>query len=127
MWKKLSAPNLAKATGTTITASNVRGNDVDFKPGNVVDGDDATYWTTDDGTKSGSLTIKWNTAKKFDVVSIEEAIQKGQHINSYTVEYKTSDSANWQTLKTRCYDRSKETDQNLSCTAIPGKNHCRNI
>ena len=92
--------NLAKATGTTLTASNVRGNDVDFKPGNVVDGDDATYWTTDDGTKSGSLTIKWNTAKKFDVVSIEEAIQKGQHINSYTVEYKTSDSANWQTLKT---------------------------
>ena len=92
--------NLAKATGTTITASNVRGNDVDFKPGNVVDGDDATYWTTDDGTKSGSLTIKWDTAKKFDVVSIEEAIQKGQHINSYTVEYKTSDSANWQTLKT---------------------------
>ena len=92
--------NLAKATGTTITASNVRENDVDFKPGNVVDGDDATYWTTDDGTKSGSLTIKWDTAKKFDVVSIEEAIQKGQHINSYTVEYKTSDSANWQTLKT---------------------------
>ncbi len=92
--------NLVKATGTTITASNVRGNDIDFKPGNVVDGDDATYWTTDDGTKSGSLTIKWNTAKKFDVVSIEEAIQKGQHINSYTVEYKTSDSANWQTLKT---------------------------
>ena len=91
--------NLVKAEGTTITASNVRGNDIDFKPGNVVDGDDATYWTTDDGTKSGSLTIKWNTAKKFDVVSIEEAIQKGQHINSYKVEYKTSDSANWQTLK----------------------------
>ena len=91
--------NLVKAEGTTITASNVRGNDIDFKPGNVVDGDDATYWTTDDGTKSGSLTIKWNTAKKFDVVSIEEAIQKGQHINSYKVEYKTSDSASWQTLK----------------------------
>lgn len=91
--------NLVKAEGTTITASNVRRNDIDFKPGNVVDGDDATYWTTDDGTKSGSLTIKWNTAKKFDVVSIEEAIQKGQHINSYKVEYKTSDSANWQTLK----------------------------
>ena len=65
--------NLVKAEGTTITASNVRGNDIDFKPGNVVDGDDA--------------------------VSIEEAIQKGQHINSYKVEYKTSDSANWQTLK----------------------------
>ena len=91
--------NLAKAEGTTIVASNVRGNDAAFKPGNVVDGNDATYWTTNDGTTSGSLTIKWNTAKKFDVVSIEEAIQKGQHINSYKVEYKASDDAQWQTLK----------------------------
>ena len=91
--------NLAKAEGTTIVASNVRGNDAAFKPGNVVDGNDATYWTTNDGTTSGSLTIKWNTAKKFDVVSFEEAIQKGQHINSYKVEYKASDDAQWQTLK----------------------------
>lgn len=91
--------NLAKAEGTTIVASDVRGNDAAFKPGNVVDGNDATYWTTNDGTTSGSLTIKWNTAKKFDVVSFEEAIQKGQHINSYKVEYKASDDAKWQTLK----------------------------
>ena len=91
--------NLAKAEGTTIVASNVRGNDAKFKPGNVVDSDDSTYWTTNDGKTSGSLTIKWNTAKKFDVVSFEEAIQKGQHINSYKVEYKASDDAQWQTLK----------------------------
>ena len=91
--------NLAKAEGTTIVASAVRGNDAKFKPGNVVDSDDSTYWTTNDGTTSGSLTIKWNTAKKFDVVSFEEAIQKGQHINSYKVEYKASDDVQWQTLK----------------------------
>ena len=89
--------NLAK--NATIEASNVRGNDIAFKPGNVVDDKDETYWTTADGTKEGSLTIKWNKAKKFDVVSIEEAIQKGQHINSYKVEYKASDDAQWQTLK----------------------------
>ena len=91
--------NLAKAEGTTIVASAVRGNDAKFKPGNVVDSDDSTYWTTNDGKTSGSLTIKWNTAKKFDVVSFEEAIQKGQHINSYKVEYKASDDVQWQTLK----------------------------
>ena len=89
--------NLAK--NATIEASNVRGNDIAFKPGNVVDDKDETYWTTEDGTKEGSLTIKWDKAKKFDVVSIEEAIQKGQHINSYKVEYKASDDAQWQTLK----------------------------
>ena len=91
--------NLAKADGTTITASNVRRNDIDFKPGNAVDDDDATYWTTDDGTTSGSLTIKWDSAKRFDVVSIEEAIQNGQHINSYKVEYKENDNASWQTME----------------------------
>lgn len=91
--------NLAKANGTTITASNVRGNDIDFKPGNAVDDDDATYWTTDDVTTSGSLTIKWDSAKRFDVVSIEEAIQNGQHINSYEVEYKENDNASWQTME----------------------------
>ena len=89
--------NLAK--NATIEASNVRGNDIAFKPGNVVDDKDETYWTTEDGTKEGNLTIKWDKAKKFDVVSIEEAIQKGQHINSYKVEYKASDDAQWQTLK----------------------------
>ena len=91
--------NLAKADGTTITASNVRDNDIDFKPGNAVDDADATYWTTDDGTTSGSLTIKWDSAKRFDVVSIEEAIQNGQHINSYKVEYKENDNASWQTME----------------------------
>ena len=91
--------NLAKADGTTITASNVRGNDIDFKPGNAVDDADATYWTTDDGTTSGSLTIKWDSAKRFDVVSIEEAIQNGQHIKSYKVEYKENDNASWQTME----------------------------
>lgn len=91
--------NLAKADGTTITASNVRGNDIDFKPGNAVDDADATYWTTDDGTTSGSLTIKWDSAKRFDVVSIEEAIQNGQHINSYKVEYKENDNASWQPME----------------------------
>lgn len=91
--------NLVKANGTTITASNVRGNDIDFKPGNAVDDVDATYWTTDNGTTSGSLTIKWDSAKRFDVVSIEEAIQNGQHINNYKVEYKENDNASWQTME----------------------------
>lgn len=91
--------NLVKANGTTITASNVRGNDIDFKPGNAVDDNDATYWTTDNGTTSGSLTIKWDSAKRFDVVSIEEAIQNGQHINNYKVEYKENDNASWQTME----------------------------
>lgn len=89
--------NLAK--DAEITADHVRGDSGQFAAKNVVDGDDGTYWTTNNENNSGTLTIKWDSAKKFDVVSIEEAIQKGQRINSYTVKYKTSDDAEWKTLK----------------------------
>lgn len=83
--------NLAAANGAKVTASAVRGNSLTFGPGKTVDGDDSTYWTTDDGTSEGQLLINLGTEKKFDVVSIEEAIQNGQHINSYKVEYRTGD------------------------------------
>src|SRR5699024_11011439 len=55
------------------------------------------YWTTDDGTNEGSLLIDLGSAKKFDVVSIEEAIQNGQRINNYKVEYRNG-SGEWTLL-----------------------------
>ena len=36
---------------------------------------------------------------KFDVVSIEEAIQNGQRINNYKVEYRNGDSGEWTLLE----------------------------
>ena len=59
-----------------------------FAPSNVLDGNDATYWATDDGTSEGSLIIDLGETKTFDVVSVEEAIQLGQSINEYKVEYR---------------------------------------
>ena len=46
--------NLAAAEGALVYADNVRGNDIAYKPGNTVDGNDSTYWTTEDGTSKGS-------------------------------------------------------------------------
>lgn len=89
--------NMAAAEGAEVKASDVRGSDTAFKPGNTVDGNDATYWTTNDGTNTGSLLIDLGSSKKFDVVSIEEAIQNGQRINSYKVEYRNGSGA-WTVL-----------------------------
>ena len=94
--KKTFGNNLAG--NATVTASSVRGNDVAFAPDNVLDGDDNTYWTMDDESKSGSLTLDLGSTKTFDVVSIEEAIQLGQRITSYKVEYKNG-SGNWQVFE----------------------------
>lgn len=79
--------NLAK--GAKVTASTVRGNDKKFSPQNVLDGKDDTYWTVDDDKKTGTLTIDLGEVKAFDVVSVEESIEFGQRIGSYTIEYET--------------------------------------
>lgn len=90
--------NLAAAEDAEVLASNVRGNDIKFSPANVTDKQDNTYWTTDDGENSGSILLNLGTAKKFDVVSIEEAIQNGQRINGYKVEYRNGNGV-WTLLK----------------------------
>ena len=89
--------NLAAAEGASVYADNVRGNDTAFRPGSTVDGDDSTYWTTDDGTNTGTLLIDLGGVKTFDVVSVEEAIQNGQRINEYSIEYRNS-NGQWNTL-----------------------------
>ena len=86
--------NLAQS----VQATSVRGNDVAYKPGNTIDGKDNTYWTTDDGTNTGTLLVDLGGVKSFDVVSVEEAIQNGQRINAYTVEYRDA-SGQWNTLQ----------------------------
>ena len=94
--KKTFGNNLAG--NAAVTASSVRGSDVKFSPENVLDEDDDTYWTMDDESKSGSLTLDLGSTKTFDVVSIEEAIQLGQRITSYKVEYKNG-SGSWQVFE----------------------------
>ncbi|MFQ8704618.1 MAG: alpha-L-fucosidase, partial [Thomasclavelia sp.] len=86
------------AANATIKASNVRGNDINYKPGNMIDGNDDTYWTVDDGNQEGTLLIDLGSTKTFDVVSIEEAIQFGQSINEYKVEYRNGENSDWKVM-----------------------------
>ena len=86
--------NLAKS----VQATSVRGNDTDFSPMTTIDGNDDTYWTTNDGTNSGTLLIDLGGVKSFDVVSVEEAIQNGQRINQYKVEYRDA-SGQWHEMQ----------------------------
>ncbi|WP_444860559.1 alpha-L-fucosidase [Mediterraneibacter gnavus] len=97
--KETFKTNLAKAEGASVKVSEVRGNDETFKPSNMIDDNDETYWTTSDGNKSGEILVDLGEKKNFDVVSIEEAIQNGQRINNYKVEYREGDSGAWTLLE----------------------------
>ncbi len=82
--------NLAAAKGATIYASDVQSDDIRFKPSNVVDGDDSTYWTATQGTKNSSLLIDFGKEVTFDAITIEEEIYHGQRVEAFTVYYKTA-------------------------------------
>ena len=88
---------LNQAQGAAASATEVRGNALSYKPGNVLDGRDDTYWTVNQGTTTATLELDLRGRKIFDVVSIEEAIAFGQRIKEFTVEY-SLDGGAWKTF-----------------------------
>ena len=69
----------------SIQSSNTRENREIFSPGNCVDGDDGTFWTTDEGVLSAQLTIDLGGMYTINAVKLEEAIQYGQRISAFTL------------------------------------------
>ncbi len=82
-----------------VVASNVRGNSLSYSASNTIDGDNDSYWTTDDDKNNGSMIVDLDGIKSFDIVSIEEAIQLGQRINEYKVEYRSNENEEWKLLE----------------------------
>lgn len=99
--KDTFAEDFTKADGVTASASSVWKDSGDYSADNVIDtvpeGEtyDNTYWAPAEGMKRGTLTIEFGGEKTFDVVSIEEYIQKGQAISSFSVDYRNAEG-NWE-------------------------------
>ena len=66
-------------------ASQVRGGADRFSAARVNDGDPQTYWATDDGATSGSLTLEWPRPVRLDRLVVQEAIALGQRVESWTI------------------------------------------
>jgi alpha-L-fucosidase len=75
------------ATGARVTASDWRGGrDRRFAPGNVLDGSRITYWATDDGVTTPSLTLDLGTEVAINVARVREHLPLGQRIESIIVD-----------------------------------------
>ena len=74
------------ALGSTVSASEVRGDVAEFGANNVVDDNPETYWATNDSTKNASLEIELKDQKEIRFVQIEEYIRLGQRVKSFQVE-----------------------------------------
>jgi alpha-L-fucosidase len=74
------------ANAATATASNVRGDHPRFAPANVLDGDPATYWATDDGVRTPDLTVTFPALRRISIVRLEEYIALGQRVEAFGVD-----------------------------------------
>lgn len=87
--------NLAR--GANVMASNVRGSNKQYAAVNVIDEDPDTYWATDDGVTTASLTIDFGQPTPFNRFLVEEYIALGQRVRKFTLEAMVN--GQWQPLE----------------------------
>lgn len=89
-WRKLLDEAFADnfAAGASASATNYRGRSDRFHPSNATDGDDETYWATDDGVTSASIEVALSDGQEVRYVLIQEYIKLGQRVKAFTVEYR---------------------------------------
>ena len=100
MVKKVFECNLAEKA--KVSASNTRGNSRRFKAGNVLDMNDESYWATDDGVTSASLTFDFGKSVTFNRFMVQEYIKLGQRVKDFSLEY--FEDGQWIPLKDNITD-----------------------
>lgn len=74
------------ARKAVISASNTRGDNREYAPGNVHDQDRSTYWTTDDGAPDPELILDFGHPETFNMVRLEEFLPLGQRISHWAMD-----------------------------------------
>lgn len=118
--------NLAK--NAIVTASNYRGRAKAYTPANIIDGNKKTYWATDNDVTTGFFEITLGKTSTLKYVLLQEYIQLGQRVKSFTIEV-WKDNA-WQKIAegtTIGYKRILQTEPvatNKIRVSITGANGC---
>jgi alpha-L-fucosidase len=75
----------------------------DYDGSKAVDGDPATYWATEDGTKEASIEVELDESRPFDRVMLAEPIALGQRVRRFRVSVPagpgtSNNRRDWRTL-----------------------------
>ena len=83
------AANLARiessGQGLEASASNVRGRGSDFSAHKALDGNPASYWSTDDSVTAAWLQIDFGREVEFNRVLVQEFIALGQRVKRFSI------------------------------------------
>jgi hypothetical protein len=94
------------ALNRPVSASDVRNDDRRFAGWNALDGNDATYWATDDGVKNATLELDTEGAVEVNAVELGEALGFENRVREYKVEGMVD--SDWKLLSRGDVDRLKE-------------------
>ncbi|WP_299531911.1 alpha-L-fucosidase [Ulvibacterium sp.] len=76
------------AKGQRIMATDERQNGSDFSVEKAIDGNPDTYWATNDGVTSASLTLMFDKPTEVNRVLLQEYIPLGQRVQDFSLEAK---------------------------------------
>ena len=82
--KETFATNLAK--NSKISATTSRGKTTQFAANKAIDNDLNSYWATNDEEKTASLTLDFEKLTSFNRFLVQEPIQLGQRVKSFSLE-----------------------------------------
>jgi alpha-L-fucosidase len=99
-WRKKLDDTFSKnvASNAKVEAPSFRGNNSGFSPANLVDGNNQTYWATDDGVTQASIEIPLKEASKINYLVLKEYIALGQRVSKFNVEVMTD--SGWKVVST---------------------------
>ena len=72
--------DLAKNATIEVSETRTAGAARNYEAANLIDGNKDTYWATNDGTTSATITLTWDTPQTIRYVELMEYIAKGQRV-----------------------------------------------
>lgn len=82
--------DLAKNATIEVSEERTSGANRNYAATNMIDGDKDTYWATNDGTTTATITLTWPETQTIRYVSLMEYIKLGQRIKGFTIETSTN-------------------------------------
>ena len=82
--------DLAKNATIEVSETRTAGAARNYEAANLIDGDKDTYWATNDGTISATITLTWDTPQTIRYVELMEYIAKGQRVKGFKIETSTN-------------------------------------
>ena len=78
--------DLAKNATIEVSETRTAGAARNYEAANLIDGNKDTYWATNDGTTSATITLTWDTPQTIRYVELMEYIAKGHRVKGSKIE-----------------------------------------